>query len=79
MKIISKYPSGTAEQRCDNTLQTTRNRVMRSSSALYESKWKYFCTFFKDENLQEGNGVIDVENKSEPSGGIVGKLVEYFN
>lgn len=68
-----------AATRKEQAEQTAKAGVKGSSSNVYERKWKNFKAFCMDENVQEGNGVVDPESSGQPNADIIGKIVEYFH
>lgn len=68
-----------AEVRKAGAEQTARAGVKKSSSSVYDRKWKNFRSFCMDEKVQEGNAVVDPEGNDQPNADIVGKIIEYFH
>lgn len=60
-------------------LETARGGIQKTSSELYEKKWKGFKEFCRNENLQGSNGTIDPDGDGQPSEDIIGNIVEYFH
>lgn len=67
-----------ATKRRAEAAASTMAGVKCSSAYLYARKWSQFRAFCMDSKLQEGNGVLDPDGEKEPSGDVVGKIVEYF-
>lgn len=52
--------------------------VKMSSSILYDRIWGQFRKFSMEGNIEEGNGVFDLEGVDQPSLDDVSKRVEFF-